>query len=677
MLYKKELKEIPPSEFNLKLTKAGKEYQFVAAAKVVQTKRSGNILIVDYYDTIKKELQARFFANVAEKNYISYDPDADKWFTGSIARFLLGLLFGQSTLSILDHPGTQKTVSNYLDLFENNFNPMYYYSEFGRDIPRVKGATGTIELWMNEKRKDNNRKAFDRRMDQNRFFHSLFEKKYAFARKAERYFLEHFNSNPELTYIFFKKLDDKGRRYGICSHCGKRIRLPRQRPRKGDKTHCSRCGAEGSLVDLRYAPNVSNKETVAVANRIDGYVTFEVLNCYRSFTDTGKPIISYDDLYRTVYDIKKQVVKSSSGQRFYWSWTHYTKWAPGSHDFVMYPDNLNEVMGDLVPYLDMAQISRDNGKKINIIQMFLNCTKYPCTEYLYKMGFHKLVDDEYLPRKVDVNGKTAAAVLAVRPEQVKWMSKADIDMNELGFIREVQCPLTSEMFDYCRQNKLSKSAATINTLLKYMSFQKLVSYLEAQKYHMRFSPYVVANLVYETLICFRDYAGMSEELGIHLNRKNLFPSNVVIAHDKLRDRINEIKYAKADEKSREGLSLVGERFKRFEKDGFCIIVPHVRSDFIREGQELSHCVGAQHYYDNHIKGKSLIFFIREIEHPEIAKYTAEIDMESYHVVQCYGYGDSQPPKEVKDFINGFAKYLKSHPKKEIDYAEDLRTKKAS
>ena len=33
--------------------------------------------------------------------------------------------------------------------------------------------------------------------------------------------------------------------------------------------------------------------------------------------------------------------------------------------------------------------------------------------------------------------------------------------------------------------------------------------------------------------------------------------------------------------------------------------------------------------------------------------------------------------EIKAFINGFAKYLKTHPKKEINYAEDLRTEKSA
>ena len=674
MLFKKELKEIPPCEFGKKLTKAELKYQFLAVAKVEQTKRSGEILIVDYYDTIKKELQVRFFADAVTQKHIIFSTNDGTWTSSSISR-LLDKRVGLTRLSILEREGTQKTVSNYLNLFENHY---WTSSPYGQNyIPSVKGATGTLEIWMQKKRDAERKKEYDRIADKDSRYHSLFKGKYPFAEQADRFFLMHFNSQPDLTYIFFNKLDGKGNRYGICSHCGKQIKLQRERPHKGDKTHCSRCGAEGKLIDLRYAEKINDNDTVAIANRQDGYITFETMTCYRSFTAAGKPIISYDDLYRTVYDIKKKTAYSSSGQRFYWGWTHYTKWAPGSHKIVMYPENLNEVTRDVIPYLDLAQICKENGKSINIIQLFLNCAQYPCTEYLSKMGFLKIAAREHLNRHVNVYGKTAAAVLAVRPEQVRWMAKANLDVDELSFIREVHYPLSREMFEYCRRYGLIPGYGRMNHLLNYMSFQKLINYLEAQKHHMRFSPYVISNLEYETLICFDDYVSMSEELKINLNRKNLFPQHIVFAHDKLKDRLNEIKVAKADEKSREALSLIGKRFKHYEKNGFCIVVPKIRSDFIREGQELSHCVGGQRYYENHIAGKALIFFIREADKPDVAKYTAEINMNTYTVVQCYGYGDSIPPKEVKDFITGFAKYLKSHPKKEINYAEDLRTEKSA
>ncbi len=674
MLFKKEIKEIPPCAFGKKLTKAESEkYQFLAVAKVEKTKRSGEILIVDYYATSDQKLQARFFADVATNNHIVYTPDNDKWTHGSIAR-LLDMTYHGSELSILDRKGVQKTVSNYLDLFENHFCHGYYYG-FGNYIPEIKGATGTLETWLQKKREVENKKQAQRVSDREHLYHSLFTK-YSFEKDIDRYFLERFNSNPYLYYIFYHKLDKKGNRYGVCSHCGKRIALPRTRPRKGETHQCPKCGAEGKFVDLRYAYKVADKQRVAIANRKDNYITFEVMDCERGFSEQGKPRLTYEEIYRTVYDTNKKTVMSSSAQHFYWHWTHYGKWAPGAHEIAMYPNNLNEIMRDVVPYLDMTQISKRNGTKINMIQLFLNCARYPCTEYLYKMGFQKLAGSERIRDYVNVKGKTATDVLGISKEQLRWATKADLVPGELEFIREVNYPMNAEQFDFVRFNKLVGHQERINELLQYMSLTKLFSYIKKQKlwhYSIR-----------DTLISFSDYVRMSEEIGVHLNRKNIFPKQVFEAHDLVTLRLNEIRaaarkeaLAQEAERIKQGLALVNERFKHYEKSGYCIILPHTREDFVREGQELSHCVGSQRYYENHIKGRYLIFFIREADKPDIAKYTAEIDMVNYYVVQCYGYGDSRPPKEVKDFIGGFAKYLKTHQNKEINYAEDFRTEKSA
>ena len=91
-----------------------------------------------------------------------------------------------------------------------------------------------------------------------------------------------------------------------------------------------------------------------------------------------------------------------------------------------------------------------------------------------------------------------------------------------------------------------------------------------------------------------------------------------------------------------------------------VSVPHAKSDFIREGQELSHCVGQDRYYNNHVSGVSMIFFIRRSDKPEKAFFTAEINMWSFNIIQLYGYADCPAPKEVRTFVRCFADSLKSN-----------------
>ena len=109
---------------------------------------------------------------------------------------------------------------------------------------------------------------------------------------------------------------------------------------------------------------------------------------------------------------------------------------------------------------------------------------------------------------------------------------------------------------------------------------------------------------------------------------------------------------------RAALEVVNKFFKGYSDADFTVRVPKDRLDFVREGQELSHCVGSERYYNNHNKGTSMIFFIRRADDPSKAFFTAEIDMTSFVVIQLYGYGDCTAPKEVTEFTKKFARYLK-------------------
>ena len=101
----------------------------------------------------------------------------------------------------------------------------------------------------------------------------------------------------------------------------------------------------------------------------------------------------------------------------------------------------------------------------------------------------------------------------------------------------------------------------------------------------------------------------------------------------------------------------GLRLTAFEKDGFCIVLPQKRSDLTTEGQSLNHCVGGSQYYQNHMAGIKLIFFVREISNRQKPFFTMEVDMADYRICQLYGFGDCSAPKEVRQFAEAFVKKL--------------------
>lgn len=197
----------------------------------------------------------------------------------------------------------------------------------------------------------------------------------------------------------------------------------------------------------------------------------------------------------------------------------------------------------------------------------------------------------------------------------------------------------------------------IISLLPYMTLNKACSYAYTQeKIHQ-------ATTVSQILIWLRDYIKMSEDLDVTLRKNNMFPKDIKKAHDDVMKRYNIVRAEKESKASKEALALVNSFFSGYEKDGFTILVPKEKADFVREGQELSHCVGSDRYYQNHIAGKKMIFFIRKVSEPNKAYYTAEIDMLDFRVTQCYGYGDKPAIPEVRKFINEFARWLKSQKNK--------------
>ena len=146
----------------------------------------------------------------------------------------------------------------------------------------------------------------------------------------------------------------------------------------------------------------------------------------------------------------------------------------------------------------------------------------------------------------------------------------------------------------------------------------------------------------------------------------MFPANIKQAHDELSDRIAKLRAELIEQASKDALELVNNYFDGYGRNGYVIVVPQSKKDFIREGQELSHCVGSQpQYYRDHVAGTKMIFFVRAAAAPNVALYTAQIDMVMFNVIQCYGYGDKPAPPQVKKFVNDFAKWLKKQKPEQV------------
>lgn len=141
-------------------------------------------------------------------------------------------------------------------------------------------------------------------------------------------------------------------------------------------------------------------------------------------------------------------------------------------------------------------------------------------------------------------------------------------------------------------------------------------------------------------------------------KSEYFPRDLTHEHDRLAERINCVQNEKKKESFERAIPKLYEKLPReYHNKDYCIVLPHEPEDFIREGEKLNICVGMSSYLEKHMRGQSLICFIRHVETPDIPYVCCEISMLSYKVLQVHGYLNDayRPlPKPVKEFAKRYA-----------------------
>ena len=192
-------------------------------------------------------------------------------------------------------------------------------------------------------------------------------------------------------------------------------------------------------------------------------------------------------------------------------------------------------------------------------------------------------------------------------------------------------------------------------LITTMSFHRFVSYFAKQKAKHR------SRKIGYLMMKYRDYLNMSADLGLDLSHKSVrYPADCVEAHNRVQKQIELCRAEIDDARFKKNTEAIYEAIGNadFQSAGFCIVLPQSRADFIAEGHALNHCVGSQSmYYENHMKGKRMIFFVRKVAEPDKPFFTMEADVQNRSILQLYGFGDSSAPKEVRRFAEAFLKTI--------------------
>lgn len=640
MLVKEQLKKAPLSECPTFSKKELENAQYIATASVVEIKKCGRVLIVDYYNSKDKKMQVRFFSD--GNNYISYIPSEDKWSNKAIYNLASG-----KCVSLTEHR----------QIAEDFFNVPNYQknSHLWINFKKVEGITAACAYFVQGKAKEKSEKARDRKEAKVNLHFAMFPDWHNNKLNA---FCD--NQVFKCSYIFFSKLDKNRKRKVVCTNCKSHFELS-DNIKHNNVGFCPVCGKEIKYCALWYCDEVQEKATVCYPFKKDDQLLVEFLLVTRHSFSDGCVSHNYKPIARTLYlkEKGKPKIYSYGRQNLPWYGYAWCNWGnrPVYREAFVYTENLNETFG--VPYynVDLQNILSKEKHPLDFIALLDNLKTIPCCEYLCKMGLTKLAS-QIETIDFDEKGSSFSECLGISAQYIGMYKQMGISIEEHRAIKNANCCVNAEWVEQYRQiKKQLKYGIDIGEFLEKMTLNRFWRYITKQKeIHS-------GRDLYQIAIWFRDYIRMSEELDVTLNKKNLYPIDIKQAHDILAERLAVIKATEMKEASKAALKFANEFFKGYEKDEFIVLMPKSRQDFIKEGQELSHCVGQERYYKNHIKGEKMIFFIRKADKPNVAYFTAEIDMVTFEVIQLYGYGDCLPNDKVRKFTKEFALYLKIESKK--------------
>lgn len=286
---------------------------------------------------------------------------------------------------------------------------------------------------------------------------------------------------------------------------------------------------------------------------------------------------------------------------------------------------------------------------LDAITWAANMHRYPCLEYLCKLGLKTLARSlafgETEPRLLNTKGKTAQKVLRVDGDFWGWIKGNHVDVSQALLklyqagrklkIRIGNDKLLAMSRQWCPEHldELCKLAGREN-------LEKAVNYILKK----RLAPFE-----------YRDHLETMRKLNMDLRDPDmLWPRDFQTLHTELAQRVKVQASAKeaakmdkrTDELSSWWFSALGLTIRPF-------LTPE---EIIREGSEMHHCVGT--YVQRYAGGGTVLLALREDERPGKPWRTVEYTTTG-HLVQCRGYRNQSPEDEqprIDEFFRLFDAY---------------------
>lgn len=621
MLIKKELQNLPLSPSPAPTKRA----PLTAGAAVHQLPRCGDVLVVDVYKN--RQLLFRFFSD--GKNFITWmaRPDVQGWtkrdpFIAEDIRY---------------HPVRAESSSM------ENISHVLGIEPRSRDVlEQVEECLAQFIARYYKQKKERALEAKYRLMEQHLDMFPTYPPD-----------LSEFCENHVFhkSIIYLSKLID-GQRWGRCMHCGKRFRLDRS-VKPGGEGICPKCGFPVGFRSEWAKKPIISKAKICIPFLVDGQVLLRYTKVQRRITPhESEPKYEYSDFFLNVFSEKNGRQKAYA---YYWRqcpyyWPGWSRLRNGSvcfSDTYVYTENLSEIFGKEYCHVDLHAGLENLRRPIDFVGLLRNLRDIPQAEYLFKTGLIGLAAG-LSPLRTYSGG--FAELTGVSKQYLPILKETQACKNEIMVLAAAKKWVPFEVVrQLCALELDTVSLATLRGLIECNGLSRVLRYLQSQKKSKKSFT--------ARLDLYRDYLDMAKRLGCNMKKKAILePRDLKAQHDLLSSEI-------AAQKKEKENSLLAQAIenglywwaREYASEDFLVVYPQTRDDFITEGQSLNHCVGSARYYDRHILGRQMVFFIRRTSQPEKPFFTTEIDMEDGRIRQLYGFSDCSAPKEVRGFVEGFAR----------------------
>jgi hypothetical protein len=292
--------------------------------------------------------------------------------------------------------------------------------------------------------------------------------------------------------------------------------------------------------------------------------------------------------------------------------------------------------------------------KTDLVKFFDLAARYPCVEYLIKLGLGSVVsakiDGCYTYNVINWRGTTMEKVLRLSKQEIKELRAIDVEITPLllhsyRFHKKKGFPLTFKQAHQLREVTFDMNL----DLLKQIN----LPHPQAMRYVLKQLSRPDADKWYSNagsvLRDWRDYLEDCKKLEMDMTSEAvLYPNDLHKAHLKTFEKVKYKEDKALNVKIASRLPSLIEKYT-FEHNGLMIRPAKDTVELFREGRKLCHCVGR--YAKDYANGVCDLLFVRRVVEPDKPFYTMEIQNDK--IIQCRGFENCDMTDEVKEFVELF------------------------